>query len=268
MCRKLKIPVTSNLLKHDLVRLIALKNGEQLPTVNYCTYSGKLDDIPTSLSKVNNTMTLTYLRSILKYHNLPMTGTKEQLVMSVCLLRSNKTAAVTGREEQQLLDLVNLVYKTILEQRRLCVTSHIYRVRKYTLQKKCPHFVPTPPHISSEKDLQNLFEPLLAYVSMQKNKRELNDQSKAFRPYIASTLATPDDKVLKKHITQIGAKIKVRWTKEETESSGWYVATVHNYCTDTDIITLTYQSEPNNPYVEELTPLIAEGKLKLIWSPV
>ena len=69
--------------------------------------------------------------------------------------------------------------------------------------------------------------------------------------------------------------------------AGWYVATVHNYCTidyratyvyvsssivydcmDTDMITLMYQSEPNNPYEQELTPLIAEGKIKLIWSPI
>ena len=56
------------------------------------------------------------------------------------------------------------------------------------------------------------------------------------------------------------------------QSMGWragrYVATVHNYCMDTDIITLTYQSEPNNPYDEELTPLIADGKIRLIWSPI
>lgn len=127
-------------------------------------------------------------------------------------------------------------------------------MRKYTVQKKCPHFVHTPPHITSEKDLQNLFEPLLAYVSNQKkNKRELNDQSKEFRPYIASTLATPDEKVLKNRITQIGAKIKLQWTKEETESSawksGWYVATVHNYCSDTDNITLTTK-------VSQITPMM------------
>ena len=79
--------------------------------------------------------------------------------MRVYLLRCNKTAAVSAKEDQQLQDLISMIYKMILEQRRLIVTAHIYRLRKYSLQRKCPHFVPKPSHINSEEDLQNLFEP-------------------------------------------------------------------------------------------------------------
>ena len=50
--------------------------------------------------------------------------------------------------------------------------------------------------------------------------------------------------------------------------AGWHVATVHNYCMETDMIMLTYQSEPNDLYDEELSPLIADRKIKLIWSPI
>ena len=93
-----------------------------------------------------------------------------------------------------------------------------------------------------------------------------------FKPHVTSVLAIPHDDVLNNRITQTGAKIKVQWTREETESTGWkagwYVATVHSYCMETDVITLTYQSEPNHPYNEELTPLITQRKLKLIWSPL
>lgn len=103
---------------------------------------------------------------------------------------------------------------------------------------------------------------------MQKSKKEQHDQISVFRPYTTATLATAGDKTVKNKVTQIGAKIKVKWTKEETTSMGWYVATVQSYCADTDMITLTYQCEPNDPYEEELTPLIAEGKLKLMWSPI
>ena len=42
------------------------------------------------------------------------------------------------------------------------------------------------------------------------------------------------------------------------------MATVHSYCIDSDIITVTYHSEPNNPYEEELTLMIEEGKIKLV----
>ena len=191
--------------------------------------------------------------------------------MRVCLLRCNKTAAVSAKEEQQLQDHISMIYRMILEQRRLNVTAHIYRVRKYTLQRESPHFISKPPHIDSEEDLQNLFEPLLAHILTQKSIREQHDQLSAFRPCILST-CVHDDEVLKNRVTQTGSKIKVRWTKEETQSmgwrAGWYVATVHNYCMETDMITLTYQSEPNDPYDEELSPLIADRKIKLIWSPI
>ena len=89
---------------------------------------------------------------------------------------------------------------------------------------------------------------------------------------MSSVVVTPHDDELKNRITQTGAKIKVQWTRDETEftgwKAGWYMATVHSYCMDTDILTLTYQSEPNHPYDEELTPLVAQEKIKLIWSPL
>ena len=272
MCRKLRIPVTSALLKHQLVSLIALKNGEQLPDDNYASYSGKLDEIPTSTSKISNSLTLPFLRSILKFHNLPVSGTKDQLVMRVYLLRHNKTAAVTTREEKQVLDLISLIYKAILEQRRLNVTAHIYRQRKYTLQKTNPHFVRKPPHVDKEEDLTNLFDPLVSFIGGERKKREQHDTISVYRPHVSSVVVTPHDDELKNRITQTGAKIKVQWTRDETESTGWkagwYMATVHSYCMDTDILTLTYQSEPNHPYDEELTPLVAQEKIKLIWSPL
>ena len=86
-------------------------NCEQMPTDNHKPYSGKLEEIPLTLSKIN---TIPYLWSILKFHNLPTTGTKDQLVMRVYLLRCSKTTTVTAREEQQWRDRVSLVYKTIL----------------------------------------------------------------------------------------------------------------------------------------------------------
>ena len=73
--------------------------------------------------------------------------------MRVCLLRCNKTAAVSAKEEQQLHDHISMIYRMILEQRRLNVTAHIYRVRKYTLQRESPHFISKPPHTDLEEDL-------------------------------------------------------------------------------------------------------------------
>ena len=73
-------------------------------------------------------------------------------------------------------------------------------------------------------------------------------------------------------ITQTGAKIKVKWMKDELEGTdwkeGWYTATVNSHCSVNDILTITYTSEQGTPYEEELLPLVANNKIKLLWSPL
>ena len=274
MCRELRIPVTSSLQKYQLVSLIAQKKGEVPPPEPSITqYCGKVQDIPTAITRINNTMTIPHLRSILKYHDLPHIGTKEQLVMRVYLLRHNKSAAAAAREEEQLRDLIHLAYKTIREQRRLSITTHVYRKRKFTLQNKDPHFVPQPQHVQTEEDLQSLFEPLLIQINSNRKKHEVADEMLAFKPQLSSCDTTStDEKVLHQCITQVGSRVKLQWTCDEIGTSGWkpgwYVATVQSYCVDTDVITVTYQAEPNVTYDEELTPLITGGKIKLLWSPI
>ena len=209
ICRKLRIPVTSSVLKHQLISLAAQENGEKLLDNNYVSYySVNLDEIPTSTFKINNSLSLPYIRSVLKFHNLPVTGMKDQVVMRVYHLRHNKTAAVTVREEKQIGDLVNLIYKAILEQRHLNVTTDVYRQRN-------PHFIRLPPLVSKEEDLQTLFSPLPSYLDSERKKQEKNDFISVFRPHVIYVVATTHDDMLKNRITQTGAKIKVRWTKQE-----------------------------------------------------
>lgn len=56
--------------------------------------------------------------------------------------------------------------------------------------------------------------------------------------------------------------------KESGWRAGWYVGTVHGYHDDTDTLTITYASEPHDPYEEELTPLIERNKIQLLWCPI
>ena len=57
--------------------------------------------------------------------------------------------------------------------------------------------------------------------------------------------------------TQIGSKIKVHWSAEEIGdmgwTPGWYVATVQKYCQDTDMLTVTYSSEPVSQGITAIT---------------
>ena len=163
--------------------------------------------MPIAITKINNSMTIPHLRTI---HSLPHIGTKEQLVMRVYLLRHNKSVAAAAREEEQLRDLVHVAYKTIREQRRLNITTHVHRKRKFILQKKDPHFVPLPRHVKTEEDLQqSLFEPLLIHINTNRKTREEDDEKLAFKPH-KTTSTKSDEKVLLQHITQVGSKIKLQ----------------------------------------------------------
>ena len=78
------------------------------------------------------------------------------------------------------------------------------------------------------------------------------------------------DDGLAERIKQIGSKVKILWSAEEVKDSGWkpgwYPGTVQKYCEETDILTIVYALEPGINYEEELSPLVANQKIKLIWS--
>ena len=179
MCKQ---PVTSSLAKHELVRLISNKKNEEPPQEpSHVLYDGDLPSVPISISGLSH-LTIPKLKSILKYHHMPLVGNKDQLVLRVHLLRHNRSDAVTAREEKQLEDLVNLVHSVIRKQKFLVITHHLYRSRKYSLHNHCSHFVSVPPHIKSEDDLDSLFQPLISYMQSQRENRKQKDMASAFKP--------------------------------------------------------------------------------------
>ena len=117
LCKNLKIPVTPALAKHQLTRLILEKQGKPLPPLTPCTlHNGYLRAVPATSTAINH-MTIANLRTILKHHNLPIVGTKEQLlVMRVFLLRHDRTSAVYAREEGQIKDLVDRFWRELINQ--------------------------------------------------------------------------------------------------------------------------------------------------------
>ena len=139
MCKKAQVPVTAALAKHQLVEIIVEKTGVEPPEINTSLqYNGNLSSLPTSTSGLNR-LTIPKLRCILQHHGYTPIGTKDQLVLRVYLLRHRQTAAIVARERCQMKNFINLCRKIILAQRSLHVKHHVYRKRKYTLQKKNPH---------------------------------------------------------------------------------------------------------------------------------
>ena len=266
LCRDLRIPVTSALQKHQLARFIVEKKGEPLPPEPPQLYNGKLSTVPTTTSALGR-LTVNKLRSILLHHEVPPFGTKEQLIFKVYLLRHNRSAAVTTREENQIKDLIRMAKKVILEQRKLDLSTHVYRKRKYALRPNHHQFVPIPSTLNTESDLQSMFEPLLLKLEDLKQLREAHDEASPFHPPNAI-----NTEGLMERIAQTGAKVKIKWVNNELDNTGWkpgwYSATVHKYVRDTDMITITYASEPGVSYEEELLPLVANNKINLLWSPL
>ena len=182
--------------------------------------------------------------------------------------------AVVAREESQLKDLVDLAYNIIFEQRCLSFSSHIYRRRKYSLQSSSSSFVPIPGCIRVVEDLQHLFHPLLSSIDnvQKKNKEREHSLPLLIRACKSKQLTECTEEELRERIIQTGAKVKVKWEASELKDTdwneGWYSATVNSYCSETDILTITYTSEPGKPYEEELLPLLANKNVKLLWSPL
>ena len=109
LCRKSGIPVISSIAKHQLVALLAEKNGESVPPlVTTAEYSGNLSSIPATTTGISR-LTIAYLKSVLSFHHLPTIGSKDQLVLRTYMLRVNRMADAVAREENQLRDLIDIV---------------------------------------------------------------------------------------------------------------------------------------------------------------
>lgn len=67
---------------------------------------------------------------------------------------------------------------------------------------------------------------------------------------------------------EIGARIKIKWSKQEIGDTnwrpGWYVTEVQDADRDNDEITVQFVSEPECTYVYEVTPCVAKGTLQMV----
>ena len=67
---------------------------------------------------------------------------------------------------------------------------------------------------------------------------------------------------------EVGTRVKVKWTREEIGDSnwrpGWYVGEVQGSIAEEDEITVQFISEPESTYTYEVTPCVAEGKLRMV----
>jgi hypothetical protein len=80
------------------------------------------------------------------------------------------------------------------------------------------------------------------------------------------TVCTEDE--LLEQRSQSKSKMDKRRTERQQLERRVVWCCSQSYCSETDMLTITYTSEPGKPYREELLPLNSNKKLKLLWSPL
>ena len=115
MCHQAGIPVTPGMPKHQMCSLIFQKHGASEPPVSpsQTLYSRRLSSLPQTASGIGF-LTKAKLRTILKVHNLPYLGSKDELVW-VFMFRNGRAKEAALREINPLNDLIQLTKELIMK---------------------------------------------------------------------------------------------------------------------------------------------------------
>ena len=117
---------------------------------------------------------------------------------------------------------------------------------------------------TSIESLPDILHPLTVHVFNIGKVRSAVQEGIGIRKYL-TTDGMPEQSDYEKYF-EVGTKLTVKWTAEEIGDSGWrpgwYVADVQSSSIETDKVDIVYRSEPEVVYTIEVTPLLAEGKLR------
>ena len=83
----------------------------------------------------------------------------------------------------------------------------------HLLCKASTTLVSIPTHIHCQEDLKYLFQPLLEHIKQVRSRREKEDT-------VINYPGTPETST-EEQFTQVGAKVKIKWTDTELGGSGW-----------------------------------------------
>ena len=255
--------------KCALVKAIAKVEGETPPNDFKVNYSGNLSTLPKTVAEMKK-LPIASLQFILRQHNLSISGNKDDLVLRLYLLRHGRSHLTSYREVQEIKRLVDTSKTIVFHQLREEIINipDIRRMRKFVSKASTDRSVISlSPDFKKEK-LCDLFDPMLSYIQKFPNvKREVAEGSQTLniKKYLTTTTNTPEQDDHECYF-EIGKKVKIKWTADEIGDTGWrpgwYVAEVQSASIETDEVTVVYVSEPDVVYTIEITPLLAQGKLR------
>ena len=186
-------------------------------------YEGDLSAVPDSVQNIHR-LPVAQIKEILKYHQVSIIGSKDELVLRLLALRVGSRQVIFQREIAGLLDLINIIKDLIFCQKSLsaCGVEMSCKVRRYSrlsspkfsmnrprdsvagvseMSNVCDTCVPE--HISFE-NLQELLEPLEVYL-LEINKSRTS-----------GTFST-DLELLRSP----GVRVLVYWGKDDLKDTDW-----------------------------------------------
>lgn len=113
---------------------------------------------------------------------------------------------------------------------------------------------------------QTLDEITIEYVS-EPSKRYTMKVKESVNEGLLKLLKVNCDSDIYDEVTEIGARIQVRWSgndvKETGWKAGWYAAEVQGFDPDEDMISIVYDREPKRVYQECVTQVISRGEIRV-----
>ena len=192
MCSEKKIGACGK--KYELVERVSVANEEE-PPPEVDRFNGTTS-LPTTTKEIA-ILPACYLQSVLQWHGMPSSGTKDELVLRVTLIANNRRHLCFNRERKMFLDMLSMVQTLVLVEKKQSLLSGydpIYTQRTYTtptsttLSSDRPRYhasvqtqwtgksrIDIPDDINSVETVNEMFSELQNYIKQSIPEKEVDD---------------------------------------------------------------------------------------------
>ena len=265
LCRTLSIN-TKGKLKHEIVSMIVDKQGKKLPP-NKAPNELNLATLPRTTIAIGQ-LPICDLKHLLRQHAVCSIGSKDQLALRVFLLKHNKKEAIFAKEIASVIDTITAARELVLKEKRLhelrCTDT--IPERFYSRETKRDSNITVANETLS--NCISMFDDLEDYLKTRTiDENQVNRTIFSFSDTAEPSAVSTDSYSNYDDYFSVGQKIKVKWTNEDTGSSGfrpgWHVAYVNAESIENDSTSVVYLGEPDSVYEIEVSKYLNDGLIKL-----
>ncbi|KAJ7394611.1 hypothetical protein OS493_000429 [Desmophyllum pertusum] len=225
-------------------------------------FDGDLSAIPTQLQEISK-LPVFKLKQFLHYHNIPWSGSKDQLALRVLALRTGTMHILFQRERGRVLDMIDLAEQLISAQKEVKILKDEFVVRQRAFS------TPEGNSLSASRPREAAGRPchknnVKVLVPEGTNLSCLEDSFQ----YIKGEIILLNKDSAQKHdpynldaIRSSKGRVTVKWTEQDSKKGwkpGWYTAIVKKY-----IIEIEYACEPGKVYRVNVKESVENGTLRL-----